>query len=133
MGGCITTIFKHWFWAFMFFIFLIMGSVLKCSHSISDKYDRASIRSHLEDDETEDAANLMHDNFVDDFYADTSRVTRRAGALAEEVIVHCIEVGDIESAKQVFRDYKHGLSDYGRPKLFNYMVEHNMPDSLDYK
>ncbi len=133
MGGCFTSIFKHFFWTSIIAILFIMGCVLQCSRSAEREFLDTYVKLAMTFGCTGKAASLMHDYFVDSRYANENRVTKQDGALAEEVITACLESDDIKSAQRVYRDYHKGLNEFSRMDVFKYMVKHNMPDSLDYK
>lgn len=129
MKGCLTTILKFWSLVVLCCIFL----VVQCTRNVEQEITRTYVKWSLSFGWTEKAASLMHDYFVESRYANENQVTKQDGALAEEVISGCLEKDDIKSAQRVYRDYHKGLNDFSRMDVFKYMVEHNMPDSLDYK
>lgn len=131
MKGCFITIFKHWFWSLVVLCCIVV--VVQCARDAEQEFTRTYVKWSLSFGWTEKAASLMHDYFVESRYANENRVTKQDGALAEEVISGCLEKDDIKSAQRVYRDYHKGLNDFSRMDVFKYMVEHNLPDSLDYK
>lgn len=133
MFNFLSSIFNHAFWLVIIVILGIIMCLTGLVQCVSDDYhdDRISISLMLGN--TDAAAERMHERFMDVCAGDTNHVSTKRGAQAEKVIRECLEADDVESACKVFSDYKHGLSAFERPRLYKYMVEHNLPNAEDYK
>lgn len=132
MFDFISVIFRHSFWLVVVILLLIVGGIMQMCDGISHSYTIHSIERSIRWGNTESAAEKLHEYFIDEFYSDTNKVSKKAGYLAEKAIDKCLEKKDIESAKLVYRDYKYGLSDYKRPVLYKYLKKHKYPDAEDY-
>ena len=136
MFDFISVIFRHTFWLVIIVLFLIVGGIISlfdgCSSSCSRDDFKSEVGDLIEDGETVELAEVMHEHFLDDCNADTNYVSAKEGYIAEKAIDKCIEKKDIESAKMIYRDYKYGLSDYKRPMLFEYLKKTGSADSLLY-
>lgn len=115
LGGLfdlIGSVFKHAYWLVIIVVLMILGAVDHGCSSLG--FSRANYKVHrlIDKGDTQKLSDYFHDYFIDHYNAHPDGVDNKMGALAEDAIRYCVEHGDEQNAKRIYREYEHGLSKY---------------------